>query len=106
MELKTLSNKRGIYSIYTGSKYIIYSEVYGVVAESTNIIRNDDTDNVVIDFNICQWYGYWALKPIITKGINKLENRFIPRDVTINYNTIKGTENTLNRCLKIEILDR
>lgn len=105
MKLKCISNKRGIYFLYDGDKYVIYSEFYGIVAESTNINR-DDEKKVIIDFDICEWFGYWALKPIITKGIKAEETMYITdREVVINYNTVKGTENSLNKFLKFEILD-
>lgn len=114
MRLKCINNTRGIYLLYDGDKYIIFSEYYGVVAESTKIDRsyaeyenNDKKDKVIIDFDICEWYGYWALKPIITKGIKAEEKMYITdREVVINYNTVKGTENRLNKFLKFEILDR
>ena len=35
MRIKNISNKRGIYLIYNGNKYVVLSEYYGVVAEST-----------------------------------------------------------------------
>lgn len=104
MKLKCISNKRGIYFLYDGEKYVIYSEFYGIVAESTNINR-DDEKKVVIDFDICEWYGYWALKPIITKGIKAEETMYIQKDVIINYNTIEKTENHLNKYIKFDVLD-
>ena len=108
MRLKCINNTRGIYFIYDGTKYVIYSEFYGVVAQSTSIKRIDgeEKDRVIIDFDICEWYGYWALKPIITRGIKKEETMYIDKDVTINYNTVKGTENSLNKYIKFEVLDR
>ena len=113
MEIQTLSQKRGIYSIYDGDKYIIYSSYYGVVAYSTNIERIDiENENIrektKIDFDICQWFGYWDLKTIISRGIKKLENRYINKDIKINYNTIPNTDNSLEnkKYLKIELLDR
>lgn len=113
MELTNLSSKRGIYSFYDGSSYIIYSTYYGVVAYSSNI-RREDLDNedikesVTIDFNICNWYCYWDLKSIITKGINKLEKRFINKNVIIKYKTVKGTDNTLEdkKTIKIKLINR
>ena len=42
MRLKCISNKRGIYFLYDGTKYVIYSEYYGVVAESTSINREEE----------------------------------------------------------------
>lgn len=104
MRLKCISNKRGIYLLYDGDKYVIYSEFYGVVAESTNINREEE-NKVIIDFNICQWYGYWALKPIITKGIKAEETMYIQKDVIINYNTIEKTDNKLDKYIKFEVLD-
>lgn len=114
MELRTLSEKRGIYSIYDGNKYIIYSSYYGVVAYSTNIERQDIEDNekffekTIIYFDICQWYGYWDLKSIISRGIKKLENRYINKDISIKYNTIQNTDNSLEiiKYLNIKLEDR
>ena len=105
MRLKCINNTRGIYFLYDGDKYVIYSEFYGVVAESTAINREEE-NKVIIDFNICEWYGYWALKPIITRGIKKEETMYVDKEVIINYNTIKGTENSLNKYLKFDVLDR
>ena len=107
MQIEILSNKRGILSLYDGSKYIIYSQFYGVVAESTSIKRNNNKEKaeITINFDICQWYGYWDLKTIITKGINKFEKQYIDKVVNINYNTIIGTDNHLIKNLKFELLD-
>lgn len=106
MRLKCISNKRGIYFLYSGSKYIIYSEYYGIVAESTKIDRESKENTVIIDFDICEWYGYWALKPIITKGIKAEETMYLKdKKVTINYNEVEGTDNSLNKYLKFELLD-
>lgn len=110
MEIRTLSNNHGILSIYNGEKYIIYSTFYGVVAESTKIDRsndyNTDKHKVIIDFDICNWSGYWDLKPIITKGINKAERQFIEdKKVIINYNTIYGTDNALNKRLDFTLTE-
>lgn len=106
MKLKCISNKRGIYFLYSGSKYIIYSEFYGIVAESTKMDRDSEKNEVVIDFDICEWHGYWALKPIITRGIKAEETMYLKdRNVVINYNTVKGTDNSLKKYLKFELLD-
>ena len=106
MRLKCISNKRGIYFLYSGSKYIIYSEFYGIVAESTKIDRIEEKNEVIIDFDICDWNGYWALEPIITKGIKAEETMYLKdRNVVINYNTIAGTDNSLKKYLKFELLD-
>ena len=108
MELQVLSEKRGIYSIFNGrygknSGYIIYSAFYGVVAKSTKFIEDKETKELTIYFDICQWYGYWDLKSIVTKGIKKLENQFIDRKVNIVYNTIKNTDNSLNNIYRLDI---
>ena len=103
MRIDTLSEKRGILSIYNGDRYIIYSTYYGVVAESTRIERNDN--KVIIDFNICEWFGYWSLKPIITRGIKKAETIYIDKEVTINYTEQKGQYEHLNKYLKFELLE-
>ena len=103
MEIKTLNQTRGILSIYNGDKYIIFSQFYGVVAESTKILRNEEGDKVEINFDICNWVGYWDLKTIITKGIKKLENQYIKKDVTINYKKVKTKrENGLDKYLEIK----
>lgn len=106
MQIEILSNKRGIISLYDENKYIIYSQFYGVVAESTKIERIGD-DKVEIVFDICRWYGYWDVKPIITRGIKKQETMYIQKDVTIKYNIIDTkTENSLDKYLKFELLER
>ena len=111
MEIRVISKQRGIYSIYNGEKYIIYSEYYGLVAESKKIERydnetNERLENVIINFDICDWSGYWDLKSIITRGIKKLENQFINKKVKINYNTIKNTGNSLNKVIEIKTKKR
>lgn len=103
MRIEVLNNTRGILSIYNGDKYVIYSQYYGVVAESTKIERSDES--VTIDFNICEWYGYWALKPIITRGIKKQETLYIDKKVTINYHEQKGQQEHLNKYLKFDLLN-
>lgn len=102
MEIRTLNQTRGIISFYNGDKYIIYSTFYGVVAESTEILRNDETNDVTINFDICDWCGYWDLKSIITRGINKAEKQFINKNVKINYNILRDQQMHLNRNIKIE----
>lgn len=102
MEIRTLSEKRGIISFYNGDKYIIYSTFYGVVAESTSILRDNETDDVTINFDICDWCGYWDLKSIISRGINKAEKQFINKNVKINYNILRNQQMHLNKNIKIE----
>lgn len=104
MEIRTLSEKRGILSFYNGDRYIIYSTFYGVVAESTEIIRDEETDDVIINFDICDWCGYWDLKSIISRGINKAEKQFIDKNVKINYNILRDQQMHLNRNIKIETI--
>lgn len=101
--LYKLSDKRGIYAAYDGNKYTIISTYYGVVAESTDIKRDENGENksVVITFDICEWYGYWSLKDVINRGIKRCEQEFVKKDVQIIYNTVKGTENHLNKWWKI-----
>lgn len=103
MLVETLSQKRGIISFYDGKKYIIFSTFYGVVAESTSITRTDDDEghekSVKIVFDICNWYGYWALEPIITRGIRKSEKTFVNKAVNIEYNRVENTENHLDKRL-------
>lgn len=100
MELVELSHKRGIYSFYNGSIYMIYSQYYGLVAFSDKIEREESTVN--IDFLICNWYGYWDLKSIITRGINKIENRYINKTVKITYNSLPKTDNSLENIAYID----
>ena len=78
MNIETLSTKRGITALMTGDTIFIYSSYYGLVAKG-DIVRcyeNPDKDyeltGMIITFDICQWLGYWSLKSIITRGINKL----------------------------------
>lgn len=103
MRIEVLNNTRGILSIYDGDKYVIYSQYYGVVAESTKIERSDES--VTIDFDICEWFGYWALKPIITRGIKKQETLYIDKKVTINYTEQKGQQEHLKKHLTFNIID-
>ena len=101
--LYKLSETHGIFAAYDGSKYTVISTYYGVVAESTNIERNEDGEHktVAITFDICDWYGYWSLKDVINRGIKKCEQEFVKKDVQISYHTVEGTENHLNKWWKI-----
>lgn len=101
--LYKLSDKRGIYAAYDGSKYTIISTYYGVVAESTSIERNEDGEakSVAITFDICNWYGYWSLKDIISRGIKRAEQEFVKKDVQITYHTVEDTENHLKKWWRI-----
>ena len=89
MVIRTLSEKRGIRMLYDGSKYIIWSDYYGVVAESTKIERKgglaEPEKEVEIWFDICEWYGYWDLQSIISRGITKYETSIIPKTVIQHY---------------------
>ena len=92
MNIDILSQKRGILSLYDGKKYIIFSQFYGIVAESSKIERLYDEENhhekaVKITFKICDWCGYWDLKSIISRGVKKLENQYITKNVEIEYKT-------------------
>lgn len=104
MIIKTLSQKRGITALYDGSKYIIWSECYGIVAESTEIKRFDGElrSEVEIHFDICEWYGYWDLQSIITRGIIKMETEYVPKSVIIHYHKVEGEQYSLKRHLKME----
>lgn len=107
MIIKTLSPKRGITALYDGNKYIIWSECYGIVAESTEIKRTRadgcfNDEEVQIDFDICEWFGYWDLQSIITRGIAKMENEFVPKAVIIRYHKVEGEQYSLKRHLKME----
>lgn len=84
MEIRKISNERGIYAIYDGEKYLIYSEFYGMVAKSTRIERDNENDIVNIDFIMCDWSGYWNLATIIKRGVKKLECQWIYKTVNIN----------------------
>lgn len=107
MIIRTLSQKRGVIALYDGKKFIIWSECYGVVAESTSIKRGrsdgcfNDGD-VEIDFDICEWFGYWDLQSIITRGITKFENEYVPKAVIIRYHKVKDEQMYLHRSLKME----
>lgn len=87
MEIKTLSKERGITAIYNGEQYLIHSSFYGFVAKSTKIDRSQDTHDengkVLIDFDMCDWMGYWDLATIIKKGVKKMERQFINKQVYI-----------------------
>ena len=87
MEIKTLSKERGITAIYNGEQYFIHSSFYGFVAKSTKIDRSQDTHDenakIFIDFDMCDWMGYWDLAAIIKKGVKKMEQQFINKQVYI-----------------------
>ena len=112
MEISLLSEKRGIYAIYQGIEkgYIIWSSFYGVVAISKEIIDkevgNINEDNLMhhktIVFDICEWSGYWSLKDVITRGIRKLENRFVYTKVDFKFNAIK--ESGMSEIANLEIV--
>lgn len=94
MEIRKISNERGIYAIYDGQKYLIYSEFYGMVAKSTKIERDNEKDIVNIDFIMCDWSGYWDLAQIIKRGVSKLERQWIYKKVNINIQRNKdGRQN-------------
>lgn len=106
MIIKRLSEKRGIIALYDGDKYIIYSTYYGVVAESTNIdrtYRNDCTESSVsIDFDVCEWFGYWSLYDIIRRGVKKMEREFLPdKEVCIVLHQKQGEQDHLRRRLVV-----
>lgn len=107
MEIRTLSQQRGILALYDGDHYIIYSTHYGVVAESKPIKRFEYDkktgemtrfDDIDIEFDICKWYGYWSLKDIITRGIKKIEREW-KHEANIIYHEIEGAESHLNKRL-------
>ena len=106
MIIKTLSKTRGITAFYDGSKYIIWSEAYGIVAESEWIKRTESQEygrgEVEIRFDICNWLGYWDLQGIISRGITKMETEYVPKTVILHYHKIENEQNHLNRRLKIE----
>jgi hypothetical protein len=94
MEIRKISNERGIYAIYDGQKYLIYSEFYGMVAKSTKIERDNEKDIVNIDFIMCDWSGYWDLAQIIKRGVAKLERQWVYKKVNINIQRNKdGRQN-------------
>lgn len=105
MEIRVLSPKRGIIALYNGEKYIIYSTYYGVVAESTKIDRHYDEatsreHSVTIEFDVCEWFGYWSLYDIIRRGVKKMERQFInDKEVCIILNQVRGEQNHLHRRL-------
>lgn len=108
--IDVLSDKRGILSLYNGKKYIIYSQFYGIVAESEEIQRHYDSDNceasVSITFTICEWIGYWDLKSIIKRGITKLERQYIEdKAVNIEFKTAEGQQMHLNKRLNYSVED-
>lgn len=109
MEIRLLSPKRGITALYDGDKYIIHSSCYGVVAESKPIKRYEydkktgeltHFDHIKIEFDICEWFGYWDLRGIITRGVTKIEREW-KNTATITYTTIKDEQDHLRRHLKM-----
>lgn len=84
MLINIISKDRGIYSIYNGKQYLIYSSFYGMVAKSILIQRDNENDVVDIVFDMCDWSGYWDLASIIKRGIRKLENQWVYKRVNID----------------------
>lgn len=106
MEISTINKVRGLTALYDGHKYIIHSSYYGVVAESNKIERhyndNDRECSVHICFDICEWFGYWSLSDAISRGIKKLERRYIDdKRVDIGFRIQEGEESYLKRHLKM-----
>lgn len=84
MTINIISKDRGIYAIYNGKQYLIYSSYYGMVAKSILIQRDNENDVVDIVFDMCDWSGYWDLSSIIKRGIRKLENQWVYKKVNID----------------------
>lgn len=106
MELKCLSEERGIFAIFQGYKkgYIIWSSYYGVVAIAENLEASENYDKVIINFDICSWNGYWSLRDIISRGVRKMERRWKPdKKVIINYKVVEGFSMTNIADIKIDI---
>lgn len=106
MELQVLNKDRGIYAIFQGYQkgYIIYSTFYGVVAIAQNLEASENYDKVVINFDICSWSGYWSLRDIISRGVQKMERRWKPdKKVIINYKVVEGFSMTNIANIKIDI---
>lgn len=106
MEIILINKTRGLTALYDGDKYIIHSSYYGVVAESNKIERHYDNKSVEhsvhICFDICEWFGYWSLSKAISRGIKKLERKYIEdKVVSISFNIQNGEQNHLKRHLKI-----
>lgn len=100
MDIMTISKQRGITALHVGDKYIIHSDIYGVVAESSEIERSEDYMKVNIKFDICKWVGDWDLRSIISRGIKKNERKHIKdRKVNIEYSTIIDQQMALKRRL-------
>ena len=85
MELTTLSKAKGLTLIYYKG-YIIYSDVYGIVAYTSNITRSDDAKKVDITLNIVFWDGLWSLQDIVKRAITKREK--IDNKTKVNYKVI------------------
>ena len=102
MDIKTFSRQRGITALCLGHKYIIHSEIYGIVAESTEVKRSDDHNVSDIKFEICKWVGDWDLRSIISRGVKKHERKYIKdRKVNIEYTTIIDQQMMLYRDLVV-----
>lgn len=107
MEIILFNKNRGLTALYDGGKYIIHSSYYGVVAESKAIERNYDDHSqersVHITFEICEWFGYWSLTDAISRGIKKIERRFIDdKQVDIAFEIQTGEQSSLKRHLTME----
>ena len=105
MTINLLSKERGIYSIYNGDKYYIYSSFYGMVAKSILIQRDNENDVVDIVFDMCDWSAYWDLASIIKRGIRKLENQWIYKKVNIDIVKRNDGRNNLNEHYEIVRMD-
>ena len=101
MTINQISNERGIYAIYDGNQYLIYSSYYGMVAKSTEITRDHENDIVNIKIDMCDWSGYWSLSTIITRGIRKLENQWTYKKVNIEINRRDDGRQNLGEYYKI-----
>lgn len=106
MEIILINKNRGLTALYDGNKYIIHSSYYGVVAESNKIERHYDDNSIErsvhICFDICEWFGYWSLADAITRGIKRLERRYITdKTVDIAFKIHEGEQSYLKRHLKM-----
>lgn len=106
MEIIIINKNRGLTALYDGDEYIIHSSYYGVVAQSNKIERHYDENSrersVHICFDICEWFGYWSLSDAISRGIRKLERRYIEdKQVDIEFIVQNGEQNHLKRHLKM-----
>jgi len=79
---------------------------YGYITRKLNISDSDFENSEAFNLTDGQSVDMYKVHLPKTLQMNFYGQTVIDKDVTINYNTVKGTENSLNKYLKFEVLDR